>query len=263
MCLFPIRAWLGFNPDTGASQLFFRFVDGCEEISLPCGHCVECAVSYSNEWAVRCMLEASLYTHNCMITLTYANSPGSLVKRDLQLFIKRLREHLSPLRIRYFAAGEYGKKGLRPHYHIIVFGWRPDDCVFFFNRDGHSVYKSDFVARIWGLGFITVEDVTFASAKYCAKYLQKLSPLPEGLSLPFTCMSLKPGIGLNGFKSSWMLSGGCYLSGKFYPIPRYIRRKLQGDFTEVDLLRKKRSKLMASTLESRRLRAFMRYGKLR
>jgi hypothetical protein len=44
---------------------------------------------------------------------------GSLKKKELQNFLKRLRKNAG-FTFRYFACGEYGKKG-RPHYHILLF----------------------------------------------------------------------------------------------------------------------------------------------
>lgn len=51
-------------------------------------------------WAVRCVHEAQLYDTSYFVTLTYndAHLPYSsqLVKRDFQLFVKRLRRRLHP-----------------------------------------------------------------------------------------------------------------------------------------------------------------------
>lgn len=80
---------------------------------FPCGKCVECKEQYSTEWAFRCMLEASKHEQNCFITLTYndANLPKEGVcKRSAQLFMKRLRKSIEPLKVRYFLCGEYGAK---------------------------------------------------------------------------------------------------------------------------------------------------------
>lgn len=266
MCLFPIKAWRVADVETGEVHIDFKYVKpavNVEEISLPCGKCVECLTSYSNQWASRCMLEASLYTSNCMITLTYADAPYSVSKRDLQLFIKRLRKHVEPLRIRYFACGEYGKKGGRAHYHIIVFGWRPSDLEVFFTRDKHNVYKSAEVSKLWSFGFISVEDVTLDSARYCAKYLQKLQDLPPGKLLPFTLMSLKPGIGFGAFNPDWLVTDKMYISGRTYSIPRYYRRKFYGDFSEQCRLRKLRGKLLNSTLLERRKVALQKFSQIK
>lgn len=270
MCLYPIKAWHPFNIETGVYSVSFSYVKGAEEISIPCGKCVECLMSYSNEWATRCVLEASLYNQNCMITLTYSESDGSVHRRDVQLFVKRLRRALYPLKIRYFGCGEYGSKGGRPHYHIIIFGWFPSDSEVFFVRDGHNVYKSLFVSHIWSSGdwssvprkpgFISVDDVTYQSAKYCAKYLQKLSRIPSGSSLPFTFMSLKPGIGLGAFRSEWLESDSVYIDGVQRPIPRYISRKFPRDISEVSERKKLKCKILNYNLAARRSRCRLIFG---
>lgn len=286
MCLFPARGYRWTCRLTGSTG--FQYVGESsylkvrpehrfhiiEEVSLPCGKCVECLQSYSTEWANRCVLEASLHSSNCMITLTYAVSDGSVHKRDVQLFMKRLRKFVK-VPVRFFLSGEYGKKGKRPHYHVIIFGWRPPDLEYFFTRDEHFVYKSKCVSDVWLgkkddvwknlprlAGFISVEDVTYKSAKYCAKYLQKLSDVPNGCELPFTLMSLRPAIGLNAFKPSWIDVGKMYISGREVGIPRYFRRKF-GDSYECFKLRQVRSELMFSTLSDRRELAKQRFGVIR
>lgn len=252
MCLYPVRAWRCVDIETGEVHLDFKYSKSGELISLPCGKCPECLIHYSNEWALRCMLEASLHKHNCLITLTYSHAPESVSKRDLQLFVKRLRKHISPVRVRFFGSGEYGKKALRPHYHIIIFGWRPLDLDAFFYRDDHWVYKSSFVARVWNKGFISVEDVTFRSALYCAKYLQKLQVLPAGLEPPFTLMSLKPGIGLLAFDPRCLETDCIPFHGRSYSVPRYFERKYPGDYTVASTYRCLKADLLKSSLLDRR-----------
>lgn len=69
--------------------------------------------------------ELDYHDDACFITLTYSDehlpTNNSLVKRDLQLFFKRLRKSY-PNKIKYFACGEYGEQTERPHYHAILFG---------------------------------------------------------------------------------------------------------------------------------------------
>ena len=82
-------------------------------------------------------MENTQHPETCFLTLTYDddNLPWvyhedndlwipTLVKSHLQKWIASVRYHVkwntSP--IRYFAAGEYGSKGGRPHYHVILFG---------------------------------------------------------------------------------------------------------------------------------------------
>lgn len=124
------------------------------------------------------MHEVTQWAASCYVTLTYAPAhlphPPSLVKRDHQLFFKRLRKHLAPRKVSYFLCGEYGEKEFRPHYHAIIFGWWPKDCVpWKKNGAGDQLYTSAVLERLWGLGFCTVGGVTFESAAYVAGYVLK------------------------------------------------------------------------------------------
>lgn len=274
MCLYPYKAYLlEFIDSNGELCRSIRFVKNNDAdlgynwtpLDLPCGKCLECLQQYSKEWSFRIMLEASLYEKNCFITLTYKNSPNFLVKKDLQDFLKRLRRRLEPLRIRFFACGEYGKKGKRPHFHLIVFGWEPSDLVpFFRDKKGNQIYLSDFVSSVWSKGFITVGSLSLESAKYCAKYLQKMQKNYTFFKVkPFVLMSLKPGIGLKAFQLKediFLKSDKIYFNGKSCKIPRYFLNKSL-DFNKVSLIKENRifkAQLLKPSdemLKIRRLRA--------
>ena len=83
-----------------------------DQVLLPCGRCIGCRLDRSRDWALRCVHESKLYDQNCFITLTYDDeqmaSSCTLVPEHLQMFWKRLRRAIEPVRIRYFACGEYG-----------------------------------------------------------------------------------------------------------------------------------------------------------
>lgn len=214
---------------------------------VPCGNCVQCISQKSLEWAYRCMEEAKQHKDNCFITLTYNDmflpSGGTLVRKDLTDFIKRLRKYLEPVRIRVFYSGEYGRRGKRPHYHLIVFGWSPKDRFFWqYDKSGSILYRSPTIEKLWradyydpdsfahsrvSMGFSSVGDLTFESAKYCAKYLQKLQPPPEGCLPAFVGQSNRPGLGFASIKPEILLDGGIFLNGKSIPVPRYFMKKLE------------------------------------
>ncbi|ACZ33198.1 conserved hypothetical protein [Chlamydia pneumoniae LPCoLN] len=96
-------------------------------VLMPCLKCRFCRTQHAKVWSYRCVHEASLYEKNCFLTLTYDDKHlpqyGSLVKLHLQLFLKRLRDRISPHKIRYFGCGEYGTKLQRPHYHLLIFNY--------------------------------------------------------------------------------------------------------------------------------------------
>lgn len=249
----------------------YPFAFDCKIIDVPCSKCVECLIDKSSEWSYRIMNECSLYEKNCFITLTYADNPVSLNKRDLQLFLKRLRRHLEPLKFRFFACGEYGKKGKRPHYHLIVFNWQPDDLDYFFtDKAGVGIYKSDFLSKIWNKGFISVSFVDENVAKYVAKYMQKLNEIPKGCIKPFLTMSLKPGIGadylINNISVAFS-TDKIYLNGMYHKLPRYYLKLLEKygyDLTCIKSNREMKAKLLSRSddeLVVRRLLAERKFGK--
>ena len=121
MCTAPIDAWRGKERgESGKFPLVFNVKDGeshRRSLVIPCGRCMECRLRKKREWALRCEHEASLHDENCWFTLTYddAHLPdrNSLRRRDLQLFLKRLRKVMKPFR--FFGCGEYGDDSNRPH----------------------------------------------------------------------------------------------------------------------------------------------------
>lgn len=190
-------------------------------LQLPCGQCVGCRLERSRQWAMRCMHEASLWSDNCFVTLTYSpeNVPpdGGLNYRHFQLFMKRLRKRFPELNIRFYMCGEYGENYGRPHFHACLFNinfsdrkpWRK-------TPSGSMIYRSELLEQLWPFGYSSVGDVTFESAAYVARYVMKkitghaadehyrsvdvttgetFDRRPE-----FNKMSLKPGIGAGWFE---------------------------------------------------------------
>ncbi|QXP45051.1 replication initiator protein [Microvirus mar16] len=215
------------------------FLSSMPGIPLPCGKCLECCMAHSRMWIGRIMDEASLHDKNCCITLTYEQTDGNLSKRDFQLFMKRLRKALSPIKIRFYCSGEYGGKGNRPHYHCIIFGWYPDDLQYYFSKKGVDFYKSKFVSDIWSRGYILVSPCSYKAVKYCAKYLTKLDKRIHDVP-PFTLMSRSPGIGADSIKTEYAVTGQIFRDGKCYQIPRYYIDKLEKAGYNVDMIKARR-----------------------
>jgi len=151
------------------------------------------------------MLEASQYSDNAFITLTYSpeNMPSdlSLEPDHLKNYLKRLRKKVAPLRFRYFACGEYGDGSFRPHYHLIAFGL--PTClrgVTTVNRRGVCCAICTLHADTWGLGNAYLGQVTDQSAAYTCGYVVKKLTGKEvqdyaGRHPEFSRMSNRPGIG--------------------------------------------------------------------
>lgn len=210
--------------------------------TVACGKCVECLQQKSTEWSFRIMDEAKQYNKNCFLTLTYNddNLPytfsefeilphyPTLLKSDLQKFMKRLRKHIYPQKVRFFACGEYGSKGQRPHYHVILFGWCPDDLQYFQkDKKGSILYRSAMIEKLWKFGFSSIGELTVDSAKYCAKYMQKLNVLPLHVVKPFVVMSNRPGIGFSSINPKSLTSDRIYHNGKGIKVPRYYLKVLE------------------------------------
>lgn len=110
------------------------------------------------------------------MTLTYdpAHVPpdGSLVLKDFQDFMKRLRFRKGP-GVRFFHCGEYGEKNSRPHYHACLFNVAFADRELWKVVNDQRYYVSQEVSELWPYGWHTLGDVTFESAAYVARYITK------------------------------------------------------------------------------------------
>lgn len=143
---------------------------------VPCGKCLGCRLDYAKQWAIRCVHEAQLHEKNCFITLTYSDenlkSP-KLVYSDWQKFMKKVRKtQEAPIGV--FVTGEYGDRTRRPHWHALLFGWRPSDATpKRTNERGDSVYSSALLDTLWNKGLTEFGEVTIHSAGYCARYAAK------------------------------------------------------------------------------------------
>lgn len=216
VCYHPLTAWRHktyVNPQTGKSPIVFQMppllnYNSYEILTLPCGQCIGCRLERSRQWATRCLHEASLYEHNCFITLTFDNEhlsdDGSLLLKDYQDFMKRLRKKFGS-GIRFFHCGEYGSLNQRPHHHAILFNHDFADKKLWSVRDGIKLYVSDDLSRLWPFGFSTVGDVTFESAAYVSRYILKkitgdsAQDHYQGRKPEYTTMSRRPGIGREWF----------------------------------------------------------------
>lgn len=199
-CYSPLKGYLG--PEGGIT-----FTRGSSNtgvaLNVPCGKCLGCKQDKGRQWATRCMHEARMWKDNWFLTLTYEDehlpAGGTLVKRDLQLFMKRLRKQKGS-GVRFFACGEYGETYGRPHYHVLLFNCHIADCVCVGkNGRGELLYSSADIMELWGKGLVVLGTVTYASANYVARYLAKQvkanGHYGEGKIAEFAVMSRRPGLG--------------------------------------------------------------------
>jgi hypothetical protein len=178
-------------------------------------------------WSFRLMQEDRHSLSSYFITLTYDNKhiPISnkgymnLDKRDIQLFMKRLRKN-NKEKLKYYIAGEYGGKTNRPHYHMILF-----------NSDITTIQDS------WQKGHVHYGQVSEASVGYTLKYMIKETKVPihknDDRKPEFQLMS--KGLGkeyLTTKMQKWHkadLLNRMYLNvegNKKIPMPRYYKDKL-------------------------------------
>lgn len=168
-------------------------------IAVPCGKCAVCAVSKQIQFGNRLMLEqyaAELRGTplSYFVTLTYAPAflpENGVNKRDVQLFLKRLRITLERKfnipPFRYCVFSEYGKDTCRAHYHMILFGVKLDDLKF------QYFVLQKYLRETWKKGFINVKQCHDNSFKYLSKYLLKGSNVPEGKNPNFYLASNRNG----------------------------------------------------------------------
>ena len=185
MCTSPnVAIRLGYKP--GGKQIIKLYRDSSQSLQdlyfkfgkdnvllLPCGHCSECRLKHRQEWAVRCACESLDHKVSSFITLTYDDEHLRALNRyDPLKFIKSLRN--CGFKVRYFGCGERGSKSFRPHYHIIVFGYLPDDLQYDGESEsGQALYYSKFVEKLWNKGRCVVQIFSPEVAGYVAGYTSK------------------------------------------------------------------------------------------
>lgn len=243
-CKHPVLAVdLGINPETGKKKIkilpnrvdfnleTLRGRYGSSLLLLPCGHCISCVQDYRNSWAVRILLESTLYEENCFITLTYRDEylpKDNRPHRDeIVKFFKRLRKEID-VPIRYFYCGEKGDQSGRAHYHAIIFGYNfPDRVVHGMTKSGSTIFTSKILQKCWTFGMSSIGDVEPGSACYVAQYCdkKKLTGVNDG---SFVGMSRRPGLGTSNFDMKWFKSDTIYCALGEPTIPRFFHKMLEG-----------------------------------
>ncbi|WP_270229739.1 hypothetical protein [Parabacteroides bouchesdurhonensis] len=213
---------------------------------VPCGKCVVCIKRRRQSWAFRLEQESKSVPISWFCTLTYddehltystysdllgEHTAPVVVKRDVQLFMKRLRRYLSDwTRIRFFLVAEYGEQNLRPHYHMILFG----------KLGSKYNLVAELLRRAWQQGYVQVSPLSTSHIRYCVKYMYKNELYPEYIYYPafkpFMLCSRQPGIGyaymseqiLNYYRTA-PKDFALQQNGTKCPLPRYYKDKLYDD----------------------------------
>lgn len=219
------------------------------------------------------------------LTLTYDSSHVhitragfmGLVKRDLQLFFKRLRKSHEGRRtksgnclrpIKYYAVGEYGGVTLRPHYHVILFN---ADLSRMFDSDSLRAWSSlqtdelkgkfQMQCKQWDNGHATVGSVTGASVGYTLKYVCKPGKIPmhknDDRLKEFSLMSKGLGVSYVADQENFRwhhddLENRKYLTlrgGKKIAMPRYYQEKLYDAVDKAKISRAMEAIMLEAAIE--------------
>ncbi len=201
---------------------------------VPCGHCDICRDRKYREYMGRAQAETNRWSEMPLfITFTYDDNhlpEDGLNKRDIQLFLKRLRFRLENYghqnRLRYIVCGEYGKNTHRAHYHMLLWNFPMSEfsnniskVQRFINRCW-SVYKVEFdqvkqkycrvrckdsegkvmtypsgkyMYETEQIGFTMVKPLLQGGAGYVCKYMRKDAEIPAGKNPTFFCSSNRGG----------------------------------------------------------------------
>ncbi len=257
----------------------FKRLDGWSDlpaIKLPCGQCTGCKLDKAQAWSIRAVHEGQMHEENCFLTLTYSDEhlPRGLVKRDVQLFLKRLRKEIAPTKIRFLLCGEYGELTERPHYHLCLFGYdfHEDRTQHQENKQGDPLFTSAQLDRVWPKGHCLIGDLTRKSAAYVARYIVKKQhgtlgeytyrqfnaepgfkakdlqgPYFKDILPPFATMSRRPGIGESWFAkyhTDVLPIDNVVIDGKTMPVPSYydtLYSRLKGE-KALELVKEQRNK---------------------
>lgn len=208
-----------------------------DPVPIPCGKCVGCRLDNARHWKNRLCLEALDYKPDDIhfITLTYddahlpINDDGEpyLEKSHFQNFMKLMRRYNGDFR--YFACGEYGTIGKRPHFHAILFGHLDG-----LKPQGVNKFYHQGIDLSWQKGLIDIKNAEPGCMAYVAGYVEKKQADPDYYTYPvkpFLLMSDRPGIGFSYLKKIDLLKdphiyanfGGSHSTN----IPPALMRKLE------------------------------------
>lgn len=270
-CLKPLVGYYSkiVNP-SGKRSIVFKKEDALSGIPLPvpCGKCIECRIANARAKAVRGEHELRMWasTHDSsFLTLTYNNKflptgdgqfpTGTLVKRDFQLFMKRLRK-VKGSGVRFIMSGEYGTDNFRPHYHAILFNVGfADKRKCGVGKRGDPIFSSVELDNLWSvdgdsMGRAVIGDVTFDSIMYVCQYVTK--KLYGEMAYDYAGRLPEYGAGSQGigksffekYKSQLYRDDSAVVKGQEVSLPRYYDTKYElVDSGRLKVLKRRRRRL--------------------
>lgn len=195
---------------------------------VPCGKCYECVKRRRNDWYIRCRIESMNRPYVYFTTLTYSQVDDVLRKRDIQLFLKRLRSY--GIRTSYLIVGEYGERKGRPHWHALFFADVEIDVKLLI-----KAWQGGKECEPNTAGFVKHEKIrSKKSIRYIIKYLYKYVGTDPKFEL---LVSKNPAIG-KSFLGSQVLyltyrKTNITVDGRTTVLPRYYKRKFYDDYPEI------------------------------
>lgn len=208
-------------------------------VRYPCRKCVYCLQARAQEWSMRAEKELEYHQYSCVLTITYdeESNTDNLSKKDIQMFIDRLRK-TTKKEIRYIIVGEYGTHTKRPHYHAVIYGWKPLDKIKL--PGDNKLFYSNELNQLWGKGMVAIDVcVTPQSIKYVVGYtLGKLIKVNKnGSEKIFMLASRRPAIGKRWYDDNCediKKDDKLYIDGHQSPIGEYYTRKIKEKMTDAE-----------------------------
>lgn len=266
----------------GKKEIQFSPFRNSTPTQLPCGQCIGCRLERSRQWAMRGTHEKQFHKESMFLTLTInpenmlKRGHKGLVKRDLQLFMKRLRKHAwttERKKIRFIACGEYGPSKGRAHYHAIIYGYEFKDQKFWKHSKPNKfvsltskfpLFRSAELEKLWTMGFSTIGEVSFDTVAYVARYILKKvngekankeytyvdKETGEEYQKEYIVMSRRPGIGktwLDKYESDLYPKDFVHIKGKKMRPPRYYDKLLEQ--SKPEMFKEIKAKRIKSAIE--------------
>lgn len=148
---------------------------------VPCGKCLACRASYSDEWIARFMCESKAFRRGAFFgTLTYNDealpSDKCLNSKHVADYFKRVKKRLKlyDVGFRYTYCGEYGTNYGRPHYHFICCGMSDRDVTASDIQRFRKVLEDCWTEHQQG-SFVYITEIRNAEAsiRYLINYTNK------------------------------------------------------------------------------------------
>lgn len=141
---------------------------------VPCRKCPTCRRLKAWRWLQRCLDETSVSERTWFVTLTFRKVPEDGGYSGVQRWLKRVRKDLHGEAIRYFVAPEFGSRGGRLHYHLLVHGSRGLK-----GRVLRSQWREGITHARLVFDRFRVNSDTRDAARYVAKYAGKDAGRPR------------------------------------------------------------------------------------